>query len=184
MTQFELLASFLSDRSTWVDLRHYPATHVCRRMIRLADAAAANGKRWRGWRLIFEAPELSYREIGFALGVSHTTVMTHALPVDLSDPEEFTDAERPWGDPPPRTPKVPQRFDAETASLTYRRASRLASFAAECPLRWRALRLHHLETEITQAEIAKMLGISQATVSGHLQPIDLTEAADWPDDDI
>ena len=63
MDQFEVMGELYSDRSNWVDVRHYPSTVICRRMLRLADFAAADPARWGSCRLAFEVPELSRPEL-------------------------------------------------------------------------------------------------------------------------
>ena len=46
LSQFQILAELAADRSSWLDIRHYPPTVTCRRMLRLADFAAAEPSRW------------------------------------------------------------------------------------------------------------------------------------------
>ena len=73
MTQFDVMRELYLDRASWADIRHYPSTVVCRRMLRLADFAAADPARWSSCRMAFEVPELSSRELAVARGADSWT---------------------------------------------------------------------------------------------------------------
>ena len=159
MDQFEVMSELYSDRSNWVDVRHYPSTVTCRRMLRLADFAAADPARWSSCRMAFEVPELSYRELAVARGVSHTTIMRHLEPVEL-------DRESPTG-------RTSQTGPTGPTCRTFRYASALCTFAAAQPERWRVLRLAYECPELSQEELAEVAGVSQPTVCRYLQPVQL-----------
>lgn len=89
ITPQTLLDELGGERSSWIDVAHYPDTLTLRRMLRLADFAAENPARWRVIRLAYECPELSYAEIGVILGISQATVCRHLAPVNLALPEDY-----------------------------------------------------------------------------------------------
>ena len=197
LSQFAILSELAADRSSWNDVRHYPSTVICRRMLRLADFAAADPARWGSCRLAFEAPELSYRELAVARGVSHTTIMRHLAKAEVGDAGDFSDRELDGecperlrtgivrsrsgdfsdreldGECPERLRTIPVRFEAGCASRTYRYAIALCTFAAAQPERWRVIRLAYECPELSQAELAKLCGVSQQSVSNYLQPVRL-----------
>ncbi|MGF0039018.1 winged helix-turn-helix transcriptional regulator [Victivallis vadensis] len=172
MDQFEVMSELYSDRSNWADIRHYPSTVTCRRMLRLADFAAADPARWSSCRMAFEVPELSYRELAVARGVSHTTIMRHLAKAEVGDAGDFTDRELD-GECPEWLRTIPVRFDVGRVSRTWRYATALCTFAAAQPERWRVLRLAYECPELSQAELAKLCGVSQQSVSNYLQPVRL-----------
>ena len=52
LSQFAILSELAADRSSWNDVRHYPSTVICRRMLRLAAAAGfPAGCRVRQYRV-------------------------------------------------------------------------------------------------------------------------------------
>lgn len=180
LSQFAILSELAADRSSWNDVRHYPSTVICRRMLRLADFAAADPARWGSCRLAFEAPELSYRELAVARGVSHTTIMRHLAKAEVGDAGDFSDRELD-GECPERLRTIPVRFEAGCASRTYRYAIALCTFAAAQPERWRVIRLAYECPELSQAELAKLCGVSQQSVSNYLQPVRLEVDKDFND---
>lgn len=172
MDQFEVMSELFADRSNWVDVRHYPSTVTCRRMLRLADFAAADPARWGSCRMAFEVPELSYRELAVARGVSHTTIMRHLAKAEVGDAGDFTARELD-GECPEWLRTIPVRFDVGCVSRTWRYATALCTFAAAQPDRWRVIRLAYECPELSQAELAKLCGVSQQSVSNYLQPVRL-----------
>ena len=172
MNQFDVMRELYHDRANWADIRHYPSTVVCRRMLRLADFAAADPARWSSCRMAFEVPELSYRELAVARGVSHMTIARHLSPEELGDPADFTAAELD-GESPEWLRPLSVRFEAGNVSQTYRNSAALCTFAASQPERWRVIRLAYECPELSQAEIAAIHGISQTTVCRYLQPMQL-----------
>lgn len=180
LSQFAILSELAADRSSWNDVRHYPSTVICRRMLRLADFAAADPARWGSCRLAFEAPELSYRELAVARGVSHTTIMRHLAKAEVGDAGDFTESELD-GECPEWLRAVSIRFEAGCTSRTYRYAIALCTFAAAQPDRWRVIRLAYECPELSQAELAKLCGVSQQSVSNYLQPVRLEVDKDFND---
>lgn len=172
MDQFEVMSELYSDRSNWVDVKHYPSTVTCRRMLRLADFAAADPARWGSCRMAFEVPELSYRELAVARGVSHTTIMRHLAKAEVGDAGDFTDRELD-GECPEWLRAVSIRFEAGCTSRTYRYATALCTFAAAQPERWRVLRLAYECPELSQSELAKLCGVCERSVRNYLQPVRL-----------
>ena len=158
MDQFEVMSELYSDRSNWVDVKHYPSTVTCRRMLRLADFAAADPARWGSCRMAFEVPELSYREL--------------AVKAEVGDAADYTKTELD-GEWPEWLRAVSIRFEAGCTSRTYRYAVALCTFAAAQPERWRVLRLAYECPELSQEELAEVAGVSQPTVCRYLQPVRL-----------
>ena len=180
MDQFEVMSELYSDRSNWVDVRHYPSTVTCRRMLRLADFAAADPARWGSCRMAFEVPELSYRALAVARGVSHTTIMRHLAKAEVGDAGDFTDRELD-GECPEWLRAVSIRFEAGCTSRTYRYATALCTFAAAQPERWRVLRLAYECPELSQSELAKLCGVCERSVRNYLQPVRLEVDKDFND---
>ncbi|WP_288611563.1 winged helix-turn-helix domain-containing protein [uncultured Victivallis sp.] len=172
MDQFEVMRELFTDRSSWADIRHYPDTVTCRRMLRLADFAAADPARWSSCRMAFEVPELSRPELAVARGVSVRTLQRHLAQQDLSDAGDFTESELD-GERPEWLRAVSIRFDVGRVSRTWRYATALCTFAAAQPDRWRVIRLAYECPELSQAELAKLCGVSQQSVSNYLQPVRL-----------
>ena len=172
MDQFEVMSGLFADRSSWVDIRHYPDTVTCRRMLRLADFAAADPARWSSCRMAFEVPELSYRELAVARGVSHTTIMRHLAKAEVGDAADYTETELD-GEWPEWLRAVSIRFEAGCTSRTYRYAVALCTFAAAQPERWRVLRLAYECPELSQSELAKLCGVCERSVRNYLQPVRL-----------
>lgn len=180
MDQFEVMSELLADRSNWVDVKHYPSTVICRRMLRLADFAAADPARWSSCRMAFEVPELSYRELAVARGVSHTTIMRHLAKAEVGDAGDFTESELD-GECPEWLRAVSIELGESRTSRTYRYASALCTFAAAQPERWRVLRLAYECPELSQEELAEVAGVSQPTVCRYLQPVRLELDKDFND---
>ena len=172
MDQFEVMSEIFADRSNWVDVKHYPSTVICRRMLRLADFAAADPARWSSCRMAFEVPELARPELAVARGVSVRTLQRHLAQQDLSDAGDFTDRELD-GECPEWLRTIPVRFDVGRVSRTWRYATALCTFAAAQPERWRVLRLAYECPELSQEELAEVAGVSQPTVCRYLQPVRL-----------
>ena len=156
MTQFDVMRELYNDRSSWIDIKHYPSTVVCRRMLRLADFAAAD--------------ELSYRELAIARGVSHSTIARHLAPFDLG--EDFSENELD-GESPEWLRPLSVRFDAERVSQTYRNGAALCTFAAAQPDRWRVIRLVYACPELSQQDVARLCGVCERSVRSYLQPVRL-----------
>lgn len=181
LSQFQIMAELAVDRSTWADVQHYPATVTCRRLLRLADFAAAEPARWGTCLVAWECPELSFAEVAAITGRTMTQVQRHVAPADLSDREDFTAAELGlWpGEPPPAWLTCrPLRIDTTDPSLTYRRGRSLADWAAASPVRWQVIRYAAAYPDATQPEIAAAFGVSQRTVSNYLLPFSLTDDCD------
>lgn len=172
MTQFDVMRELYLDRSSWIDIKHYPSTVVCRRMLRLADFAAADPARWSSCRMAFEVSELSRPELAVARGISVRTLQRHLAQQELGDAGDFTETELD-GESPEALRPLSVRFDAGNVSQTYRNSAALCTFAASQPERWRVIRLAYECPELSQAEIAAIHGISQTTVCRYLQPMQL-----------
>lgn len=172
MTQFDVMRELYNDRSSWVDMKHYPSTVVCRRILRLADFAAADPARFGSCRMAFEVPELSYRELAIARGVSHATIARHLAPEELGDARDFTVVELD-GERPAWLRVFPVQFEAGNISQTYRNASMLCTFAASQPARWRVVRITYMCPELSQQEVAEICGVCVRSVRNYLQPIHL-----------
>ena len=172
MDQFEVMGELFADRSSWADIRRYPDTVTCRRMLRLADFAAADPARWSSCRMAFEVPELSRPELAVARGISVRTLQRHLAQQELSDAGDFTEHELD-GERPEWLRAISIRFDVKRVSRTWRYATALCTFAAAQPDRWRVLRLAYECPELSQAELAKLCGVSQQSVSNYLQPVRL-----------
>ena len=170
MTQFDVMRELYLDRSSWIDIKHYPSTVICRRMLRLADFAAADPARFGSCRMSFEVPELSYRELAIARGVSHSTIARHLAPFDLG--EDFSENELD-GESPEWLRPFSVRVDAERVSQTYRNSAALCTFAAAQPDRWRVIRLVYACPELSQQEVARLCGVCERSVRSYLQPVRL-----------
>ena len=166
------MGELFADRSSWADIRRYPDTVTCRRMLRLADFAAADPARWSSCRMAFEVPELSRPELAVARGISVRTLQRHLAQQELSDAGDFTERELD-GERPEWLRAISIRFDVKRVSRTWRYATALCTFAAAQPDRWRVLRLAYECPELSQAELAKLCGVSQQSVSNYLQPVRL-----------
>ena len=167
MNQFDVMCELYHDRSSWVDVKHYPSTVVCRRMLRLADFAAADPARYSSCRMAFEVPELSCRDLAIARGVSHTTIIRHLSRVELG--EDFSEFELN-GERPAWLRPAGVKFEAEHVSITYEHGRALCTVAAASAQRWAVIRLAYSCPELSQHEIAKICRISQQTVSNYLRP--------------
>ena len=159
-----LFAALNADRSGWIDIRSYPSTVVCRRMLRLADWAAEFPRRYAICRLSWECPELSFAEIAVLRETTMEQVCKAVAAVEFDDPDDFAQDELILDNA--RRPAAPLRnYDPETASLTYNRAMSLCDYAVANPTRWRVIREAHRNPELTQDELALICGCNQATVS-------------------
>ena len=173
LNQYNMLALFDRDRSSWSDLRHYPDTVTCRRMLRFADWAAKFPKHYETARRVYEAPELSLREVAIFAGIPWTTFrerMTVTFAID--DPADFSFKELDYNDlPEPAIPCRTGRTGRTGRTETYQNAIALADFAHEDPVRWQVIRAYYGECPPNQKELACLYRISQATVSRYIESI-------------
>ena len=170
LNQYNMLALFDRDRSSWSDLRHYPDTVTCRRMLRFADWAAKFPKHYETARRVYEAPELSLREVAIFAGIPWTTFRERmAVTTQIDDPNDFSFKELDYNDLP--EPKIPTAPEVRGKSETYQNAIALADFAHEDPVRWQVIRAYYGECPPSQKELACLYRISQATVSRYIESI-------------
>ena len=173
LNQYNMLALFDRDRSSWSDLRHYPDTVTCRRMLRFADWAAKFPKHYETARRVYEAPELSLREVAIFAGIPWTTFrerMTVTFAID--DPADFSFKELDYNDlPEPVIPCQTGRTGRTGRTETYQNAIALADFAHDDPVRWQVIRAYYGECPPNQKELACLYRISQATVSRYIESI-------------
>ena len=181
MTQFDVMRELYNDRSSWVDMKHYPSTVVCRRMLRLADFAAADPARWSSCRMAFEVPELSRPELAIARGISVRTLQRHLAQQELGDAGDFTETELD-GESPEWLRVVSIRFEAGNVSQTYRNSAALCTFAASQPDRWRVIRLAYACPELSQQEVARLCGVCERSVRNYLQPVRLEGEPEFKND--
>lgn len=160
-----LFAALNADRSGWIDLRSYPSTVVCRRMLRLADWAAEFPRRYAICRMSWECPELSFAEIAVLRETTMEQVCKAVAAVEFDDPDDFAADELILDNARRPAPRLCGEYDPETASLTYTRAMSLCDYAVANPVRWRVIREAHRNPELTQDELALICGCNQATVS-------------------
>lgn len=168
LSQFCLFAALNADRSAWIDLRSYPSTVVCRRMLRLADWAAEFPRRYAICRMSWECRELSFTEIAAIRETTLEQVCKAIAAVEFDDAADFADDELVL-DNARRPAPAGREFDPETASLTYTRSCLLCDYAAANPVRWRVIREAHRDPELTQEELAAICGCNQSTVSRALE---------------
>ena len=149
MNQYAVLAALAADPAAWRDPGDYPSTAVCRLLLALADWAAAEPAAWRASHLRFEHPSWSAAKVAAVLAVSveEARAALKASPLCEADPAIFP----------------PTEASPEAASLTYRRAVRLAERASASPTQWRVWRLRF--TGMPQRQAAEILGVSQQRVS-------------------
>ena len=84
LNQFELLDALNRESSNWRNIRNFPDTITCRRMLRLANFAAANPRRWTAtyyWHIL----ELDAETIAARLNVSLRTVYNDLRPIRLDE---------------------------------------------------------------------------------------------------
>ena len=173
LNQYNMLALFDRDRSNWEDLRHYPDTVTCRRMLRFADWAAKFPKHYETARRVYEAPELSLREVAIFAGIPWTTFRERmAVTTQIDDPNDFSFKELDYNDlPEPAIPCRTGRTGRTGRTETYQNAIALADFAHEDPVRWQVIRAYYGECPPSQKELACLYRISQATVSRYIESI-------------
>ena len=173
LNQYNMLALFDRDRSSWSDLRHYPDTVTCRRMLRFADWAAKFPKHYETARRVYEAPELSLREIAIFAGIPWTTFRERmAVTTQIDDPNDFSFKELDYNDlPEPAIPCRTGRTGRTGRTETYQNAIALADFAHDDPVRWQVVRAYYGESPPSQKELACLYRISQATVSRYIESI-------------
>jgi len=153
----QLLAILSAERSSWDDLRHYPASYLCRAMLRLADYAVANRKEYETIRLAHEAPELSNSELAIALGCSALTVRKHLQSPQISDDSEFTATEMDALEPI----ALPMSHER---SITYANATELCTIALVNPKRWHIWRAMMASEPAGVCELATIYKVSTKTV--------------------
>ena len=174
LNQYNMLALFDRDRSSWSDLRHYPDTVTCRRLLRFADWAAKFPKHYETARRVYEAPELSLREVAIFAGIPWTTFREKmAVTTQIDDPNDFSFKELDYNDlPEPVIPCQTGRTGRTGRTETYQNAIALADFAHEDPVRWQVIRAYYYgECPPSQKELACLYRISQATVSRYIGSI-------------
>lgn len=88
--QFSLLDELNNDSSSWHDVRSFPDSITARRMIRLADFAADNPKRWHATKM-WHLHNLDADYIAVALKVSKATVYRFLQPVRLDADDDYPD---------------------------------------------------------------------------------------------
>ena len=94
LSQHDCLALFDRDRSTWEEVKFFPSTVTCRRMLRFADWAANFPQNYYAARRNYEAPELSYRELALMAGMPESTFRSRLKAVYwIDDPQDFSDLE-------------------------------------------------------------------------------------------
>ena len=174
LSQHDCLALFDRDRSTWEEVKFYPDTVTCRRMLRFADWAARFPKNFSAARRAYEAPELSFRELALMAGVPESTFRSRLKAVySIDDPEDFSDLELECDGVEIAVLPSRTRLCCAApwqASLTYKFAIALADFAAADRIRWECIRLYYTES-FTQDEISKIYRLSQATVSRYIDAL-------------
>ena len=170
LSQHDCLALFDRDRSTWEEVRFFPSTVTCRRMLRFADWAANFPQCYYAARRNYEAPELSFRELALMAGMPESTFRSRLKAVHwIDDPQDFSDLELDcYGVEIPQLPCRTSRTGQ--TSLTYKYAIALADFAAADRIRWECIRLYYTEG-FTQDEISKIYRLSQATVSRYIDAL-------------
>jgi len=170
LSQHDMLALFDRDRSSWEDMRHYPDSVTCRRILRFADWAARFPKNYHAARMYYEIPELSFRELAAVLGWPESTLRLRLAPVTcIDDPDDYSDIELAWNDV--RPPRIPTPPEARGQSETYRNAVAVADFAALDETRWNVIRDFYGEIPRTQEELALLYRVGQATISRYLDSI-------------
>ena len=200
LTQHQMLALFDRDRSSWYDVRHFPDSVTCRRILRFADWAARFPRHYQAARRCYEAPELSFRELAVMLGWPESTLRLRLSPVtSIDDVEDYSDIELECaGFTPPKvavttgcggspasraagtflgTPEFPCRTSRTSqTSLTYQRAMAIADFAAADLTRWNVIRDYFdAECPRTQEDLARLYRVGQATISRYLESLKTIE---------
>lgn len=170
LSQHDCLALFDRDRSTWAEVKFYPDTVTCRRMLRFADWAANFPQCYYAARRNYEAPELSFRELALMAGMPESTFRSRLKAVYwIDDPQDFSDLELDcYGVEIPQLPCRTSRTGQ--TSLTYKYAIALADFAAADRIRWECIRAYY-SWEVAQADLGRIYGISQSTVSRYLETL-------------
>ena len=169
LSQHDCLALFDRDRSTWEEVKFYPDTVTCRRMLRFADWAANFPQYYYAARRNYEAPELSFRELALMAGMPESTFRSRLKAVYwIDESQDFSDLELDcYGVAVPAVPVPPKERGKST---TYKHAIALADFAAADQIRWECIRLYHTGG-MSQNNIGKMYRISQSTVSRYLETL-------------
>ena len=169
LSQHDCLALFDRDRSSWAEVKFFPSTVTCRRMLRFADWAANFPQNYYAARRNYEAPELSYRELALMAGMPESTFRSRLKAVYwIDDPQDFSDLELECYDV--EIPAVPVPPKERGKNTTYKYAIALADFAAADRIRWECIRLYYTES-FTQDEISKIYRLSQATVSRYIDAL-------------
>ena len=169
LSQHDCLALFDRDRSTWAEVKFFPSTVTCRRMLRFADWAANFPQNYYAARRNYEAPELSYRELALMAGMPESTFRSRLKAVYwIDDPQDFSDLELDCYDV--EIPALPVPPKERGTGTTYKYAIALADFAAADRIRWECIRAYY-SWEVAQAELGRIYGISQATVSRYIDSL-------------
>ena len=169
LSQHDCLALFDRDRSTWAEVKFYPDTVTCRRMLRFAEWAANFPQNYYAARRNYEAPELSFRELALMAGMPESTFRSRLKAVYwIDDPEDFSDLELDCYDV--EIPALPVPPKERGKSTTYKYAIALADFAAADRIRWECSRAYY-SWGVSQAKLGKIYGISQATVSRYIDAL-------------
>ena len=169
LSQHDCLALFDRDRSTWEEVKFFPDTVTCRRMLRFADWAANFPQNYYAARRNYEAPELSFRELALMAGMPESTFRSRLKAFYwIDDPQDFSDLELDCYNV--GIPALPVPPKERGKSTTYKYAIALADFAAADRIRWECIRLYYTES-FTQEEISKIYRLSQATVSRYIDAL-------------
>ena len=174
LTQHQMLALFDRDRSSWYDVRHFPDSVTCRRILRFADWAARFPRHYQAARRCYEAPELSFREIAVMAGVPWGTFSKRLAPVTaIDDKEDYSDIELECAGLVLKAPGAPAE---RGKSETYRRAVAVADFAAADQTRWNVIR-DYFDGDYpkSQEELARLYRVGQATVSRYIESLKTIE---------
>jgi len=177
LSQFDILRQCEADASSWYSIDAYPSMTLCRRIVKLADFASEDARRWQACRMRHECPELTLSELAIALGSNALHVARRLESVNLADRCDY-DVVEYFGEVPDFlrafTPGCPDETDVRR-SRTYRNAVALCGYAAAEPLRYNTMRLT-IVNGISQQMIAETLKISQQQVSKYLNnPIQIKD---------
>ena len=170
LNQYNMLALFDRDRSSWLDVDHYPGTVTCRRMLRFADWASRYPQNYAAALKCYLLPELSLREIAVIMQLPYSTFRTRiAETTVIDDADDYSDIELDYNDV--QAPTVPSAPEIRGTSETFRNAVAIADFASDNALRWSVIRSYYGADTTSQQELADTYCISQATVSRYLESI-------------
>ena len=88
----KVLRKLGEDRSSWVDIQHYPDSLTERYMLRLGNFIAAKPERWEALTLRHYYGR-TQAEIAEILGVSRSLVAEYLKPVNLAEPDDYPEEE-------------------------------------------------------------------------------------------